>query len=46
MTYEAAVQIWNEMTAMDRIAIIQRVGHMKSVTKMHRACIAAIQAGV
>lgn len=45
MTTEAAVEIWNQMTPMQRYEVMSFVGYMKSVTKRYRACIAAIRSG-
>jgi len=45
MTYEAAHQVWTDMTAMERYAIMEKVGYMKSMTKRLRACVAFIQKG-
>lgn len=43
MTYEAATNAWNKMTPMQRLAVMESVGYMKSITKRQRACIALLQ---
>lgn len=44
MTQAAALNIWNEMNFMERAAVMEKVGYMKSITKRFRLCIAHIQA--
>jgi hypothetical protein len=36
---EQALTIWNEMSPMDRMAIMQKVADVRSMTKKFRACI-------
>lgn len=45
MTQAAALEIWNQMTPMQRYAVMEEVGYMKSITKRLRACISLIQRG-
>jgi len=45
MTQAAALKIWEEMTPMERLDVMNAVGYVKSVTKRFRMCIAHIQAG-
>lgn len=39
---DAALEIWNQMTPMQRYEVMRRVGQIKSVNKRFRACIALI----
>lgn len=43
MTQAAATAKWNDMNPMQRYAVMERVGYMKSMTKRQRACIALLQ---
>lgn len=35
--------IWNEMTPMQRYAVMERVPYCKSIVKRQRACLALIK---
>ncbi len=43
MTFEAALDIWNNMPPLKRYEVMQKVGYMKSLAKWNRACVAFIQ---
>lgn len=45
MTRAEALEYWNGLTPMQRLAIMETVGPFKSITEKHRACLAAVQAG-
>ena len=44
MTQATALKIWEEMTPIQRLSIMDQVGYVKSITKRFRLCIAHIQA--